>query len=95
MSDTPTDAHRILSRATSARRDGMLSRDGRFRWSAGWGHWVPTGREIQQGPLPAPLESGPLLPPRHSESCTCDSCLTAGQHVADYLKQKALNDWWK
>lgn len=83
-----------MSSVLTTRKDGTLSRDGRFRWSAPWAKWIPTGYEIAQ-PLPAPLVSGPRLPERHSASCTCDSCLTAGQHVADYIKQKALNDWWK
>jgi hypothetical protein len=71
------------------RKDGVLSRDGKFRWSAGWGQWVPSGREVQTE-APAPLESGPPLPQRHSESCVCDACMTAGQHYADYIKARGL-----
>lgn len=74
------------------RKDGTLSRDGRFRWSAGWQKWIPTGREIQRE-APAPVEFGPPRPPRHSESCVCSACMTAGQHYADYLKEKA--DPWR
>lgn len=72
----------------SNRKDGLLSRDGRFRWSAGWQKWVPTGREIQREVIPAPVEFGPPLPPRHSESCVCNACMTAGQRQLDYRKAK-------
>lgn len=73
-----------------SRPHGTLSRDGRFKWSAGWQKWVPTGKEPEQEiPLPGPLESGPLLPERHSESCLCVSCWNAGVRYADYLKAKA------
>ena len=71
---------------------GTVSRNGKFRWSAGWGQWVPTGREEEQIPLPGPLESGPLLPERHSESCLCGECMTAGQHYSDYLKAKRIRE---
>ena len=71
-----------------SRPHGTLSRDGRFKWSAGWQKWVPTGKEPEI-PLPGPLESGPLLPERHSESCLCVSCWNAGVRYADYLKAKA------
>lgn len=86
MSDTSIDAH-----PDSSRPDGTLSSDGRFRWSAGWQQWVPTGQERVQEPL-LPLESGPLLPERHSESCLCGECMTAGQHYNDYLKAKAVRE---
>lgn len=74
-----------------SRPDGTLSRDGKFRWSAGWGQWVPTGRE-EEIPLPGPLEFGPLLPERHSESCLCVDCWNAGVRYGDYLKAKAVRD---
>lgn len=77
---------------TESRPDGTLSRDGKFRWSAGWGQWVPTGKGEQEIPLPGPLESGPLLPERHSESCLCVSCWNSGVRYADYLKAKRLRD---
>lgn len=76
--------------AAVIRKDGMLSRDGRFRWSEPWQQWVPTGKEIQPEQLLVPLESGPLLPERHSASCACGECMTAGQHYADYLKARSL-----
>ena len=76
----------------SNRKHGQLSRDGRFRWSAGWERWIPTGLEIPPEPSPLPLASGPLLPERHSASCVCADCMTAGQHYTDYLKAKA-NPW--
>lgn len=71
------------------RKHGALSHDGRFRWSAGWQKWVPTGREMAPEPSPSPLESGPPLPERHSASCVCGDCMTAGQHYADYLKARS------
>lgn len=75
---------------TSSRPDGQLSDDGRFRWSSGWQQWVPTGREAQRDAFPAPAESGPPLPERHSESCVCGECMTAGQHYSDYVKARGL-----
>jgi hypothetical protein len=71
------------------RKHGQLTQDGRFRWSAGWGQWVPTGKETME-PSPSPLESGPLPPERHSASCMCNACLTTAQRVADYLKNRDL-----
>lgn len=91
---TSTGARPRSSIATKASRpDGTLSRDGRFKWSAGWSQWIPTGREItQEEPLPGPLEFGPLLPERHSESCLCVSCWNAGVRYGDYLKAKAIRE---
>lgn len=74
-----------------SRPDGTRSRDGRFRWSTGWQKWIPVPQEPEI-PLPGPLESGPLPPERHSESCVCDECLTAAQHYSDYRKAKRLRD---
>lgn len=73
----------------STRKDGQLSRDGRFRWSAGWGQWVPTGREIQELQQTDFLEAAKPIT-RHSPSCLCGDCMTAGQHHADYLKARSL-----
>jgi len=89
---TPTAARPTSPSATRVSRpDGTLSRDGRFRWAAVWERWVPTGKE-EEIDLPGPLESGPLLPQRHSASCLCGDCMTAGQHYADYLKARRLRD---
>lgn len=51
------------------------------------------------------LDHGPLVtipqvePPKttfairhHSDGCVCAECMTAGQHMNDYLKQKRLRD---
>lgn len=72
-----------------SRPHGVLSRDGKFRWSAGWQKWVPVSKEAQEIPLPGPIESGPLLPERHSESCGCVSCWNAGVRYSDYLKARS------
>lgn len=79
------------SATRASRPDGTLSRDGRFRWVAVWERWVPTGKE-QEIELPGPLESGPLLPERHSASCGCVSCWNAGVRYNDYLKAKAVRE---
>lgn len=76
-----------------ALKDGQLSRDGRFRWSAGWGKWVPlTQPPVGREPLPGPLESGPLEPETlcHDSFCECKRCVNAGQRYADYLKNRDL-----
>lgn len=75
-----------------SRPHGTLSRDGRFRWSAGWQKWVPVPQVEQEIPLPGPLESGPLLPERHSESCLCVSCWNSGVRYSDHLKAKRIRD---
>lgn len=88
---TQTGVRRSLWRDINlSRPHGTLSRDGRFKWSAGWQKWVPTGKEPEQEiALPGPLESGPLLPERHSESCGCVDCWNAGVRYSDYLKAKS------
>jgi hypothetical protein len=79
-----------MSKVTSvSRRDGTLSHDQRFRWSAGWQKWIPTGFQPEV-PLD-PLESGPLLPERHSDSCLCDECWSAGVRYTDYLKARSTD----
>lgn len=89
---TSTDALPNSSDATNASRpDGTLSADGRFQWIAVWGAWVPTGKE-ETLDLPGPLEFGPLLPERHSESCLCVECWNAGVRYADYLKSKRVRN---
>lgn len=85
------DGRPISSNDTNTSRlDGTLSRDGRFRWSAGWEQWVPTGKEIRRPPqqIDFVVESGLPQQPRHSASCVCAECLTAGQRYRDYLKVK-------
>lgn len=79
-------------RESSSPKDGELSRDGRFRWSAGWHRWVPTGKEtvIAQEEIPL-LGMGPLNPTNtHLPSCLCAACVESGQHYADYLKNRDL-----
>lgn len=90
---TSIDGRPISSSDTNTSRpDGQLSRDGRFRWSAGWSQWVPVGKEIRQPPqqidLEEAIESGPPPKTRHSASCVCAECLTAGQRYNDYIKAK-------
>jgi hypothetical protein len=71
--------------------DGQLSADGRFRWSAAWGAWVPTGKEetVEAGPL----EWGPLMPERiHPRGCWCLRCWDTGLRYGDYLKAKRIRD---
>jgi hypothetical protein len=90
--DIRTDARQSFwLRMNASRPDGTLSRDGRFKWSAGWNRWVPTGQE-QELELPGPLEFGPLLPERHSSSCGCASCWNIGVRYNDYLKAKAVRE---
>lgn len=88
---TPIGARRSLWLDINlSRPHGTLSRDGKYKWSTGWQKWVPTGKEtLVELELPGPLESGPLLPERHSASCLCGECMTAGQRYADYLKAKS------
>lgn len=77
-------------------RDGELSRDGKFKWSAGWKIWIPTGREIADYWHPwdmSPnqvLGAAALVPIRHGRYCTCARCLTAGQRYLDYARNKEL-----
>jgi hypothetical protein len=73
------------------RPDGTLSRDGRFRWSAGWGKWVPTGKEQEPELDLAPLGAGPLEPEieRHPFD-GCAECMNQGQLRADYIKNRDL-----
>jgi hypothetical protein len=72
-------------------KDGALSRNGRFRWSAGWRRWIPT-RNKEFGSA----EMGPPVPQilvdirAHPSNCQCPRCFNAGQRVADYLKNRAL-----
>jgi len=89
---TPIGARRSLWLDINlSRPHGTLSKDGKFKWSAGWQKWVPTGKEPELE-LPGPLESGPLLPERHSASCLCVDCWNAGVRYSDYLKAKRLRD---
>ena len=89
---TSTGAPRNSWRAiNTSRPDGTLSRNGKYRWSAGWQSWIPVPIEEQEPPL-LPLESGPLLPERHSESCECVECWNAGVRHSDYLKAKRIRD---
>lgn len=72
--------------------DGQLSADGKFRWSAGWGRWVPTGREDEPIDV-GPLEWGPLMPDRlHPRGCWCADCWETGIRYADYAKTKRLRE---
>lgn len=90
LKNTSTGARRSLWLDINlSRPHGTLSRDGRFKWSAGWQKWVPTGKEPELE-LPGPLESGPLLPERHSASCVCVECNNTGVRYADYLKNRDL-----
>ena len=91
---TSTGARQSLWRDINlSRPHGTLSRDGRFKWSAGWQNWVPTGKEPEMElELPGPLESGPLLPERHSASCLCVDCWNTGVRYGDYLKAKAVRE---
>ena len=101
-----TAAPRISSSGTRASprnsggRDGELSRNGKFRWSAGWAKWVPVpnpppaGKEVAIG-----VESenqilgvAALQPIRHGSSCLCAQCATAGQRYSDYAKAKAVRN---
>lgn len=90
---TQTGAHRnFWTGINLSRPHGTLSRDGKYKWSAGWQTWVPVPQQEQEISVSGPLESGPLLPERHSASCVCGECMTAGQRYADYLKAKRLRD---
>jgi len=73
-------------------QDGQLSRDGRFRWSAGWGQWVPTGKVINNPPVQTDFLESAKPVALHSSSCLCANCMTAGQHYSDYLKAKRLQE---
>lgn len=105
--DAPTssDDTQITSRSpggtheSGSTKDGELSRDGRFRWSAGWGAHVPTGREKTVEYVNpwdwSPnniLEAAAILPIRHRRGCSCDQCLTAAQHRLDWEKDRR-NEW--
>src|SRR6185503_17741094 len=93
-SDTQTASSRSAGAGESsgARKDGQLTPDGRFRWSAGWDRWVPTGKGDSHD-LPGPLEWGPLLPDKlHPRGCWCPRCWEAGIRYGDYLKEKKLRD---
>ena len=77
--------------AVSVAVDGQLSADERFRWSAAWGRWVPTGRE--QTDLPGPLEFGPLMPEKlHPRGCWCVECWNTGLRYGEYLKAKSIRE---
>jgi hypothetical protein len=72
--------------------DGYVTPDGKFRWSAGWDLWVPTGKG-DDSELPGPLEWGPLMPDRpHPRGCWCVECWNAGVRYADYAKAKRLRE---
>jgi len=78
--------------ALSVAVDGELTPDGKFRWSAGWNAWVPTGKG-EEVDLPGPLEWGPLMPDRpHRRGCWCQACWQAGLEYGDYLKAKAVRE---
>jgi hypothetical protein len=50
---------------------------------------------LDQGPAvcsPLPEMTSPLREKKHPSSCMCQACWNAGQHYADYLKNKALED---
>lgn len=89
-SDTLTRSRK--SGGDGALQDGQLSRDGRFRWSAGWDQWVPTGKEINNPPEQIDFVECAKPVSRHSPSCLCGACMTAGQHYADYLKARKLRN---
>lgn len=81
----------------ATRKDGELSQDGRFRWSAGWGKWIPAGKGTLEASNPDLSENqilgiAALVPIRHSPSCLCGACMTAGQRFSDYVKAKRLRD---
>jgi len=95
VSDTSTAERPTSSSDTNASRpDGELSRDGRFRWVAAWGKWVPTGKEIRRPPqqIDFVAESGPPPKPRHSASCVCAECWNKGVRIMDYLKDKKIRN---
>ena len=52
-----------------------------------YGNWV----KLEPIEVP-PLGMGPLLPDRHSPSCLCAECVTAGQHYSDYVKARRLQN---
>ncbi len=80
------------SESGSTKKDGQLSQDGRFRWSAGWGIWCPIGKG-DDNELPGPVEWGPLMPERpHAQGCWCVECWNAGVRYSDYLKAKAVRE---
>lgn len=91
-SDIPTASRRPAG--AGRLRDGQVSRDGRFRWSAGWRQWVPLRKGAQEIDLPGPLECGPLEPEilAHDSFCSCPRCLNAGIRYADYLKAKKIRE---
>lgn len=88
---TPTASKKTAGAPVSGSTpsDGQLSRDGRFRWSEPWSQWVPTGKEIREPPQQTDFLESAKPVARHSPSCLCDACLTAGQHYADYLKARS------
>ena len=56
-------------------------------------------RRIHGVRLPLVLKDGPLHPgarpntvKRHPSNCICGDCLTAGQHYADHVKARQLED---
>lgn len=92
-SDTQTASSKADGgRESGLRKDGQLSKDGRFRWSAGWGQWVPTGKEINRPPVQQDFLAYEKPVSAHSPSCLCGACMTAGQRYADYLKARRLRD---
>jgi hypothetical protein len=82
-------ARRRREQSKAFLKDGALSRNGRFRWSAGWGSWVPVEPVREETRSNLPLESFP--DPAHvCNDMNCTECWNKAQLTADYMKNRGL-----
>jgi hypothetical protein len=101
LTDEQRAAHRerrAVECAIPTRPDGLISADGRFRWSAGWAQWVPLSEHTTYA-ASFPQHDGPAMlakdNARSQMRCHCGwcaTCFTLAQHMSDWQKAKRLSE---
>jgi hypothetical protein len=98
LTDEQRAAHRQRRAAECAiptRPDGLISADGRFRWSAGWAQWVPLSDQAASLPRhdgPAILAKDNARSQMRCHCGWCATCFTLAQYMSDWRKAKKLSE---